>query len=194
MWKTIVIAGLALGLGATAAVAGPPLARDQAMNLMARPGSWIEADGALLPDGTFAAKDVEIYAPGDTAELEEPAIYGAVANLNRAKSTLRVLGYTVTWDAQTTLKDENKRKVLSSKLQDGMGVKVQGSLQPNGTFKATKIRIHAGKNIGGKVKVKEKVFGPVTVVDARSGRLRIMDTLVNLREDAVLIEAIPQPQ
>lgn len=194
MSKTIVIAGLALALGAAAAVAGPPLSQDQAVKLMARPGSWIEADGSLLPDGTLTAKDVEIYAPGDTAELEEPAIYGAVANLNRAKSTLRVLGYTVTWDAQTTLKDENKRQILSSKLQDGMGVKVQGALQPNGTFKATKIKIHAGKNVDGKVKVKEKIFGPVTVLDARGARLRVMNTLVNLREDAALVEFVPTPQ
>jgi hypothetical protein len=193
MLKTIVTAGLVLAFGATAAHAGPPVTRDQAFKLMARPGSWIEADGTLRPDGTLEAKDLEIVAPGDTAEMEETAIYGAVANLNRAKSTMRVLGYTITWDATTTLKDENKRQVLSSKLEDGMGVKVQGWVQANGSFKATKIKFQ-GKQLGkdGKPKdVKQKVFGPVTIVDARAGLLRVINTSVVLRENAAFVEVIP---
>lgn len=193
MLKTIVTAGLVLAFGAVAAQAGPPVTRDQALKLMARPGSWIEADGAMRPDGTLEAKDIEVVAPGDTAETEETAVYGAVANLNRAKSTMRVLGYTVIWDATTTLKDENKRQVLSSKIEDGMGVKVQGWVQPNGSFKATKIKFQ-GKQIGkdGKPKgVKEKVFGPVTIVDARAGHLRVINTPVVLRENAAFVELVP---
>lgn len=190
MHKTIVIAGLALGFGATAAFAGPPVPRDQALKLMARPGSWLEADGALQPDGTLLAKDLEIYAPGDTVDCEEPAIYGMVAKLDRARSSMRVLTYAVVWDVNTTIKDENKRKILSSKVEEGMGVKVQGSLQPNGTYKATKIRAHANKDKSGKVKAKEKIFGPVTVTDARSGTLRILNTTIKLREDASFQEAV----
>jgi hypothetical protein len=188
------IAGLALVLGAaTFAAAGAPLTPDQGIKIMSTPGAWIEADGAILPDGTLMAKDVEIYAVRDPAELEEPAIYGAVAQINRAKSTMRVLGYLVTWDELTTIKDENKRQVLSSKIQDGMGVKIQGTLQPNGSFKATKIKVHAGKVKDGKFKAKEKILGPVTVVDGRAGMLRIMNTPIKLREDAVLAEAVVAP-
>jgi len=188
------IGGLALALStATVALAGPPLTSDQGLKLMTQPGSWIEADGAYLADGTLMAKDVEIYAGGDTVELEEPAIYGAVTQINRAKSTMRVLGYLVTWDGMTTLKDENKRQILSSKMQDGMGVKVQGTLQPNGSFKATKIKVHAGKVKDGKFKAKEKILGPVTVVDGRAGLLRIMNTAIKLREDVAMIEAVPTP-
>lgn len=191
MLKYFVAAGLALGLAATTAVAGPPLDRDQATKLMARPGSWIGVDGSMLPDGTFSAKEAEIYAPGDSATLEEAAIYGPITLLNRAKSTMRVLNYTITWDETTTLKDQNKRQILSSKLKDGLGVKVQGYLQPNGSFKATKIKLHKGKNKNGKFEAKEAIFGPVRVVDGRAGVLRIMDTAVQLRDNATMLEAVP---
>jgi len=188
------IGGLALVLStAIPAIAGPPLTADQGLKLMTQPGSWIEADGAFLPDGTLMAKDVEIYAGGDSVELEEPAIYGSVTQINRAKSTMRVLGYLVTWDGMTTLKDENKRQILSSKIQDGMGVKVQGMLQPNGSFKATKIKVHSGKVKDGKFKAKEKILGPVTVVDGRAGTLRILNTVIKLREDVAMVEALPSP-
>ena len=191
MHKTFLIVGLACGLAASAVQAGPPLARDDALKLMGRPGSWIEVDGSLLPDGTFSAKEVEIYAPGDTASIEESAIYGPVQNLNRAKSTMRVLNYTILYDSQTTLKDENKRQILSSKIQNEMGVKVQGSVQPNNTFKATKIKLQKVRLKDGKPKPKESLFGPVSIVDARAGLLRILNTSVQLREDATIIEAVP---
>ena len=191
MFKTHVLAGVALLACATAAFAGAPLSRDEALTLLARPGSWVEADGALLPDASLTAKDLEVYTPGDTANTEDPAIYGAVQSLNRAKSTLRVLGYTVTWDQTTTIKDEQKRKVLSSKIEDGMGVKIQGKFESNGTFKATKIRLVVMQDKAGKAKAKEKIFGPVTVVDAKRGVLRVFNTMVNLRPDAVFVTATP---
>ena len=189
MHKTFVIAALAIGLAAAAALAGPPVPRDQALKLMARPGSWIQVDGATQPDGSFLAKEVEIYAPGDTANTEEVAIYGAVGDINRTKGSMRVLSYTVTYDASTTLKDENKKRILSSKIQNDMGVKVQGSLQPNSTFKATKIKLQ--KTREGKSKTKESLFGPVSVVDARASLLRILNTSIKLRDDASFVETTP---
>ena len=193
MFKTHVLAGVALLACATTAFAGPPLSRDEALKLLSRPGSWVEADGAMLPDGTLNAKDLEVYAPEDTAETEDAAIYGAVQSLNRAKSSMRVLGYTVTWDTDTTIKDDQKRQVLSSKIEEGLGVKVQGTVQSNGSFKATKIRIVSMKNKDGKLKAKEKLFGPCTVVDAKRGVLRVMNTAVSLREDAAFVMPSPSP-
>lgn len=193
MFKTHVLAGVALLACATAAFAGPPLNRDEALKLMARPGSWIEADGAMVPDGSLIGKDFEIYAPEDTAETEDAAIYGAVQGLNRAKSTMRVLGYSVNWDANTTIKDDQKRTVLSSKIEEGIGVKVQGSIQSNGSFKATKIKLATMKNKNGKMQAKEKVFGPCTVVDAKHGVLRVLNTTVTLREDATFMLVTPAP-
>jgi hypothetical protein len=189
MFNTLIAATLALTLAAPA-FAGPPLPRDQALQLMARPGSWIEADGDLQPDGTLLAKEVEIYSAADSAELEEAAIYGATARLDAAKSILRVLGYTVSFDDETTIKDENKKPTQISTVREGRGIKVQGSLQENGTFAATKIKLQDGKKLNGKVDVKEKVFGPVTVVDARAGTLRVLNTPVKLRPDATLLQAI----
>jgi len=192
MRKTIVTGCLVLLASAGSALAGPPLSLEAAVQLASRPGSWIESDGDLLADGTFQGKEYEIYSAENEAELEEAAIYGAVTDLNRAKSTMRVLGYVVTWDAQTTLKDENKRQILSSKLKDGIGVKVQGSLDPNGTFKATKIKLQGEKNVNGKIKIKEKIFGPVTVLDARDGHMRVLNTTIIPRPNASFIEVTPQ--
>ena len=191
MLKTHGIAVLALSLCATAAFAGPPLARDFAMKQIARPGSWVEADGALMPDGTLTGKDFEIHAPADSLG-EDRAIYGAIQSLNRVKSTMKVLGYVVTWDDKTTIKDEQKRQVLSSKMEEGMAVKVQGTVQANGSFKATKFRLSTVKLPAGK-KAKEKVYGPATVIDAKNAVLRILNTTVTLRQDAVLVEAPPNP-
>jgi hypothetical protein len=188
--KTRLLAGGGLALWVATAAAGP-VPKDQALQLMMRPGSWIEADGVMQPDGTLLGKDFEVYAASDTAELEEPAIYGAVSNINRAKMTMRVLGYVVVWDAQTTLKDDQKRQILSSKLDDGMGVKVQGMLMPNGTFKASKIKTQAQKVKNGKVKIKEKVFGPVTVLDPRDGAFRVLNTTVSSAPNAAFVEVIP---
>jgi hypothetical protein len=194
MFRTHGLVALVVALGcASTAIAGPPLTKDQALKLIARPGSWLEADGVLQPDGSLLGKDIEIVAPGDTANQEEPAIYGAVENLNRAKSTMKVLGYVVQWDEKTTFKDENKRKILSSKVVEGSGVKVQGRLQPNGAYLASKFRLHPVEMTkDGKPKYKQKIFGPVTVLDARSGKLRILNTTVTLREDATFMEATPQ--
>ena len=193
MSKTMVTACLALLLGAGSALAGRPLTLETAMQLAARPGSWIEADGDLLADGTFQGKDFEVYSRSDSVELEEPALYGAITELNRARSTMRVLGYVVTWDANTTLKDENKRQILSSKLKEGMGVKVQGNLQPNGTFKADKIKLQDSKKADGTVKVKEKILGPVSIQDAATGRMRVLNTTVLPRPNATFVEYISIP-
>jgi hypothetical protein len=187
MTKTCLLAGALLVVAAHSAGAGP-VPKEQALQLMTRPGSWIEADGVMQADGTLLGKDLEVYSPGDTAELEEPAIYGAVTALNRTKSTMRVLGYIVTWDATTTFKDENKRQILSSKLQDGIGVKIQGELQSNGTFKASKIKLQDKRIKKDKIKIKEKIFGPVTVLDARSGALRVLNTPVSLAGNATFVE------
>ena len=94
-----------------------PLSHPEALKLLSEPGRWIDTDGSLQPDGTYQAKEIQIVAAGDVAQTDAPAISGPVQGLNRAKSTFTVLGYSVTWDGKTTIKDENKRVILSSKLE-----------------------------------------------------------------------------
>lgn len=170
---------------AVPALASPPLTLDQAMEFMAQPGSWIEAAGDLQPDGTLLAKEVEIYSASDSADTEEAAVYGAAAGVNLPGGSMKVLGYTVLFDAQTTLKDENKQPIASERLRDGIGVKVQGSVKGNGALAATKIKLQ-GVKPGKSSRPKEKVFGPVTVLDARAHSLRVMNTPVKLRPDATV--------
>jgi len=190
MRKTIVTACLVLVAGAGTAFAGRPIQLKEAMQLASRPGSWIEADGDVLPDGSFQGKDFEVYSPGDTLQCDTPAIYGKLTDLNRTKSTLRCLGYFVTWDANTTIKDENKRKILSSKLEEGMGIKIQGTLQPNGSFMASKIKIYSR----GTEKAKEKVFGPVTILDPETGKMRILNTVITVKPNGTFVETPPTLQ
>lgn len=187
MDKTPLLLALSLALAAPA-FAGPPLQVDHALALMTRPGSWIEAAGDLQPDGTLLSKEIEIYSAADSAELEEAAIYGAATRLDLKKGAMRVIGYIVSFDGDTTIKDDIKRAIDISKVQEGRGIKVQGSLQANGRFAATKIKLQGDKT--GKGKVKEKVFGPVKVLDARAGLLRVLNTKVLLRQDATLWEAV----
>jgi hypothetical protein len=189
MDKTIVLLALSLALAAPT-FAGPPLQVDHALALMSRPGSWIEAAGDLQADGTLLTKEVEIYSEADSAELEEASIYGAVTRLDLKKGAMRVIGYNVSFDGDTTIKDDIKRVIDISRIQEGQGIKVQGRLQSNGRFAATKIKLQGDKT--GKGKVKEKVFGPVRVVDARAGLLRVLNTPVKLRPDATLWEAVVQ--
>ena len=189
MDKTPLLLAFSLALAAPA-FAGPPLPLDRALELMARPGAWIEAAGDLQAEGTLLTKEVEIYSAADSAELEEAAIYGAATRLDLTKGAMRVLGYTLSFDSDTTIKDDMKRPTDISKIKEGRGIKVQGSLQANGRFAATKIKLQGDKT--GKGKVKEKVFGPVRVVDARAGLLRVLNTPVKLRPDAMLWEAVVQ--
>jgi cytochrome c-type biogenesis protein CcmE len=177
-------------LWAGAVWAGGPLSRPEAMKLLAE-GRWINTDGAMQPDGSYLAKQIMIYSPSDSMNIGELAITGNVANLDRAHSTLTMLTYRVTFDAKTTLKDENKRIIPSSKIQNGMGAKVQGKLLPNGVFHATKIRLQRGKSKAGDLMFKQRLFGPVTVVDPIKGILKVLNTTIKLRDDAQMSEHPP---
>ena len=184
---------LALGLllsilCAGAGWAGPPLSQDEAMKLLSQPNRWIDTDGALRPDGTYVAKEIQIAATSAITPTEDPAIYGAVEGLDRTKGMMKVLGYRVLYDGQTKLQDENKKVILSSRIQDGSNVKVQGKLLPNGAFQATKIRLQ--KMDKGKTRGKTKLYGPATVVDARAGTLKVLNTTVMLRPDAMITEDV----
>jgi hypothetical protein len=185
---TLVLIFSALCAGAV--WAGPPLSQDEAMKLLSQPGRWIDTDGAPQPDGTYLAKEIQIAATASIQAKEEPSIFGSVDNLDRLRSTMKVLGYVVTWDAETKIQDENKHVILTSKLQNGTAVKVQGKLQPNGSFKATKIKLQ--KMDKAKAKPKTKIYGPVTAVDARAGTLRVLNTSITLRPGALFSEQAPQ--
>lgn len=160
---------------------------------MADPGRWVEVDGKFQADGTLLGKEVEIIALEDTSNMEETHIYGAIEKLDRRRSTMMVLGYRVGWDKETTIKDPNKHRILSSKLENGMAVKVQGHLRDNGIFWAGKLKLKEQdmKSDGSIEDPKEKLVGPVTVLDERGGWIRILNTDILLRPDATYVEMPP---
>jgi hypothetical protein len=190
-------AGLLLGsltLVHTAA-AQAPLKRAAAFEMMTDPGRWIEVDGNFQKDGTFIAKEVEVFSLADTSNMEEAQIYGAIEKLDRRRSTMTVLNYRVAWDQDTTIKDADKHRILSSKLEDGMSIKLQGHLRDNGIFWATKLKLKGEKIKDGQpAKPKEKLVGPVRVLDERGGWVRILNTDILIRPDAKFNEAIPDKE
>ena len=174
MLRMTVLTGLLLSALTIASTAWAqiPLKRDQAFEMMADPGRWIEVDGSFQKDGTFIAKEVEVISLADTSNMEESQIYGAMEKIDRRRSTMVVLNYRIAWDQETTIKDADKHRILSSKLENGMGVKVQGHLRNNGVFWASKLKLRRVKYKDGKIaKPKEKLVGQVTVLDDRWVRM-----------------------
>jgi len=188
----VLLSSLSLVNTATAQI---PLKRDAAFEMMTDPGRWIEVDGSFQKDGTFIAKEVEVIALADTSNMEEPQIYGAIEKIDRRRSTMKVLSYRIAWDQETTIKDASKHRILSSKLENGMGIKVQGHLRNNGVFLANKLKLRRVKMKNGKpAKPKQKLVGPVTVLDAREGWLRILDTDIFVRPDAKFVEVLVESE
>jgi len=197
MLRMTLLAGLLLGslsLFSTAA-AQAPLKRAVAFEMMADPGRWIEVDGNFQKDGTFIAKEVEVIALADTSNMEESQIYGAIENIDRRRSTMTVLNYRVAWDQETTIKDADKHRILSSKLENGMSIKLQGHLRNNGVFWATKLKLKGEKIKDGQIaKPKEKLVGLVTILDERGGWVRILNTDILIRPDAKFVEVMPDTE
>ena len=178
-----------LMLLAQAAWAQRPLTRDEAMELLAAGSRWVELEGDLQPDGTFVAKEIDIVAAEDSLSMLDVVIGGTIATINRRFSKLTVLSYEVTWNETTKIRDADKHQVLSSKLNEGQGIKVKGKLQEDGTFLARSIQLTAGKpRSDGTVKYKQQLRGPATVVDARDGLLRVVKSNVTLRGDCTFFE------
>ena len=188
--KCFALGVLLTGLCAGAVWADTVLTRDDALKALSHPGRWIDTDGAPQPDGTYLAKQIQIAATATIGPKEEPSIYGPVENLERAKGTMKVLGYRIVYDGQTKIQDENKKVILSSKIQEGSAVKVQGNLQPNGVFQASKIKLQ--KIEKGKTKPKTKIYGPASAVDPRAGTLKVLNTTIKLRPDAQITEQAAQ--
>jgi hypothetical protein len=73
-----------------------------------------------------------------------------------------------------------------------MAIKVQGHLRDNGVFWSTKLKLKKEKIKDGKIdKPKEKLVGPVTVLNERDGWVRILNTDILIRHDAKLVEVMP---
>lgn len=194
MLRMTLLAGLLLS---TLALVGPaaaqaPLKRDAAFEMMAEPGRWIEVDGNFQKDGTYIAKEVEVIALADTSNMEEAQIYGAIEKIDRRRSTMQVLNYRIGWDQETTIKDADKHRILSSKLEDGMAIKIQGHLLGNGMFWASKLKLKKEQIKDGQVaKPKQKLMGPVSILDETGGWVRILNTDILIKPDAKFVEVLP---
>jgi hypothetical protein len=194
MLRMTLLAGVLLSslVLASTAAAQPPLTRAAAFEMMADPGRWVEVDGDFQKDGTFLANEVEVISLADSSSMEDPGVTGAVEKIDRRRSTMVVLNYRIAWDKETTIKDADKHRILSSKLEDGMAIKVQGHLRDNGVFWSTKLKLKKEKIKDGKIdKPKEKLVGPVTVLNERDGWVRILNTDILIRHDAKLVEVMP---
>jgi len=170
-----------IALVASRASAQAPVDRAAALEMLGAANRWAEIEGALQADGSFLAKEVDIVALEDTTHMQEEEISGVIADLDRRRSSMTLLHYKVFWNEQTKISDANKHRILSSKLDNDVGIKATGRMQPDGTFLARKLRLREPTLSGGKPKHKEELVGPVEVLDAGSGLLRIMKTSIRLK-------------
>jgi uncharacterized protein DUF5666 len=170
-----------------AATAETPLQRPDALKMLSSGSRWAEVEGKLQPDGSFIADDVEIIAAADAANMKEMELTGVTTGVDPAKSSLKLLGYTVKWNDQTKITDEQKQKVQASSLQNGKDLKATGQVQADGTFLARKLRLREATMKDGQVRHKEKITGPVQVVDAGKGTLRILKTTVQLEPNCEFV-------
>jgi len=177
-------------LGSTVSAQGLPLDRDTAIEMLTSADRWVEIEGQMQEDGAFLAKEVDILHPEDLANMSEVKVRGAIRDLDRRNSSMTILNYKIIWNAETKIKDVDKKHVLSSKLQNDEGVKIKGQLQPNGTFLARAIQLDVGKEKNGVIRYKQQLLGPAKVIDARGGMLRVVATNVRLRPDCTFF-ALP---
>lgn len=179
----ILIAAFLAAMVPSAAAPQAPLQRAAALELLSASPRWAEVEGKMQADGTFLVKEVDIIAAEDTANMQEVEITGVIRDLDRRRSSLALLNYKVSWNEKTKISDQNKRQILSSKLEPDIGVRVRGQLQADGTFLARKIRLRDGTMKDGEMRYKEQLTGPVDVVDASAGALRILRTKIRLTPD-----------
>jgi uncharacterized protein DUF5666 len=157
--------------------------RQQALQLLSSGSRWAVVKGTMQPDGNFLTREMDIVAPTDSLNMKEMEITGVIRALDRRLSTMTLGNYKVLWNEQTKITDMNKNKILSSKLENETGLKATGRLQPDGTFLARKLRQREAKQKGGETKFKEEFMGPVQVINAGQGQLRVMRTMIRLKPD-----------
>ena len=174
----------------SAASAETPLQRPDALKILSSGSRWAEVEGKLRPDGSFLANDVEIIAADDAANMKDMEITGVASDVDAAKSSLMLVGYTVQWNEQTKITDAQKQKIPGSSLQSGKDIRATGHVQPDGTFLARKLRLRQAEFKEGQPKHKQEIIGPVQVLDAGKGTLRVIRTPVQLKSDCEFV-ALP---
>ena len=174
----------------SAASAETPLQRPDALKILSSGSRWAEVEGKLQPDGSFLANDVEIIAADDAANMKDMEITGVASDVDAAKSSLMLVGYTVQWNEQTKITDAQQQKIPGASLQSGKDIRATGHVQPDGTFLARKLRLRQAEFKEGQPKHKQEIIGPVQVVDAGKGTLRVIRTQVQLKSDCEFV-ALP---
>ena len=177
------LAAFLIALIPAGAIAQTPVDRTAALEMLSAGKRWAEIEGAMQADGTFLAKEVDIVAAEDSAHMQEMEITGTIRDLDRRRSAMTLLGYKVFWNEKSKISDPSKRRILSSKLDNDMDVKATGNPQLDGSFLARKIRLKEVIMKDGKPKHKEGLAGPVEVVDAGGGLLRIMKSNIRLKPE-----------
>ena len=191
---SLLLAAFLIAMVPVGAASQAPLQREAALEVLSAASRWAEVEGKMQADGTFLAKEIDIVAAEDSLHMVEPEITGVIRELDRRRSSMTVLNYKIAWNEKTKISDASKHRILSSKLDNEMGAKITGHLQPDGIFQARKIRLREGTLKDGKMKYKEELVGPVEVLDASAGRLRIMRTNIRLEPTCEYFQLPVQPE
>ncbi len=183
----ILLALVIFTLSVAPAWAQKPIDRETALERAADPERWAAVKGTMQNDGSFLAKEIELIALGDAEGMEVMEIRGVLSSLNVNERSMRVLNYPVIWNEDARLRDADKNKIAATELKNGVGATVEGHFK-DGTFWAEDIRLRSGKMKEGKLTYKQEIIGPVRVVDAESGLLRVIETDVRMRPNAKCFE------
>jgi len=153
---------------------------------------WAEIEGSMQADGTFLANRVDIIAAEDQDHMQAMEIRDVIADLDLRRSSMTLPRYTILWNEQAKISDDEKRRIPSAKLDNGMEIKVTGRPRPDGTLLARKLQLRILAAPGAQPQYKQELVGPVEVLDAGSGSLHILKTNIRPMPECQFF-ALPVP-
>jgi len=144
-------------------------------------GTRVEVKGRFLPDGEFAADEIEVTEGSDRDE----ELRGLVEWVDLEKRQLRLLGFTVKLPDGVEIDLEPSGRAGFEDLKPGLRIKVDGRRDESGAFVARSLRIRQDQ------RVERKIVGTIEVIETAapaSMQLRILGLHVVVNEATDLVK------
>jgi len=168
-----IVAAIALLWFGLIVVAGVPDAeetrprsrRPPALDRSLQPGARVSVKGALLPDGTLQADEVELRRSDDRDE----ELSGPLSRLDLERGDFTLVGRVVSVGSETRITDEAGVAADLDDLHDGLRVKVDGHTDAAGRLEADRVRIYRDQSY-----LRIKVEGRIEAVAGSSEDLALL--------------------
>jgi len=138
-------------------------------------GARVEVKGRFLADGAFLAEEIELKQEDDRDE----ELRGLIESVDAENRRLRILGFTVRFEADAEVSREPGQPARFEDLKPGLRVKVDGARSPDGAFIAEKIRIRQNQY------AERKIVGAIEAIEpaeAGAAVLRLLGLAVLVTE------------